>query len=235
MMARELCFDINKIFSFGLPRNDAFSKDKRDLRTILGKNFTKVIVWLPTFRQHKSGKKTGSAHALPVIHSIDSAKQINEWAKENNVLIVVKPHFAQDLRYLEKENLDNIIFIDENVFEVNNISLNEFLNSSDALITDYSGVYFDYLLSKKPIAVVWEDIDDYKINPGLAVDVDFYMKPTHKIYGVEDFKSFISTVANGDDCYAEEREVISSIVNYSDDGKNTERVVDFIVEKAGLI
>ena len=117
MMARELCFDINKIFSFGLPRNDAFSKDKRDLRTILGKNFTKVIVWLPTFRQHKSGKKTGSAHALPVIHSIDSAKQINEWAKENNVLIVVKPHFAQDLRYLEKENLDNIIFIDENVFE----------------------------------------------------------------------------------------------------------------------
>ena len=32
----------------------------------------------------------------------------------------------------------------------------------------------------------------------------------------------------------EERKKINSVVNFANDGKNTERVVDFIIEKANL-
>ena len=159
---------------------------------------------------------------------------LNEIAKQKNILIVIKPHFAQDTSYLNLKELSNIVFIDDDFFADNNITSYEFISSCDALITDYSSVYFDYLLSDRPVAAVWEDIEDYRKNPGFAIDVDCYMKAAHKIYAVPDFEDFISQVANGEDRYRKERLEINKLVNYSNDGNNAKRVVDFIVEKAGL-
>ena len=120
------------------------------------------------------------------------------------------------------------------LFELNKITSYEFIGSCDALITDYSSVYFDYLLSNKPVAAVWEDIEEYRKNPGFAIDVDYYMKAAHKIYDLSDFKDFICQIETNEDRYKDERLEISKLVNYSNDGNNVKRVVDFIVEKAKL-
>ena len=89
-------------------------------------------------------------------------------------------------------------------------------------------------MADKPIAAVWEDIEEYRKFPGFAVDVDDYMKGAEKVYDIEDFKMFLSHIANGEDVLKNERREIRDRVHFAADGKNAKRVVDFIIEKAGL-
>lgn len=227
--------DINIFRGLGYPRNDELQTANRDLHECLEGDFEKVIVWYPTFRQHKNGKNiTGASNALPILHDAQQAVKLNEIAKKYKTLIVMKPHFAQDLSYISGCELENIRFIKDDFFPTNKISSYEFVGSCDALITDYSSIYYDFLLCDKHVAVVWEDIDEYRANPGFSVDVDYYLKGAEKIYNLEDFEAFIRHVATGEDPLKAERAEINALVNYASDGKNTERVVNFIVEKAKL-
>lgn len=235
VMSYELNFDKEKIVALGYPRNDVMGRVSKDLHKCFSNEFEKVIVWYPTYRQHKNEKNPTIKNALPVLHNVEMAVHLNEVAKENNVILVVKPHFAQDVSYIKNYNLSNIIFIDDSFFDKNDITSYEFVSSCDALVTDYSSIYYDYLLCDKPIAVVWEDIEDYRKDPGFGVDVDQMMKCANKIYNLGEFSQFIVDVANNNDVYKELRKEINEWANYSDDGKNASRVTDFIIEKADLL
>lgn len=234
MMAYELNFDQKKTTALGYPRNDVLTKVKVNLHQHFDVDFDKIVVWYPTFRQHKNGKKTGSTNALPILNNAEAAIALNETAKNARVLIVMKPHFAQDVSYIKDHNLSNIRFITDEFFVENGISSYEFIAGCDAMITDYSSIYFDYLLCDRPIALIWEDIEDYRKDPGFAVDVDYIGKGAEKIYTLSDFENFIIKVSEGIDNLRDERREICEWANYADDGKNTERVVDFIIEKANL-
>ena len=233
-MARELRADPETLVPLGYPRNDALQCAARDMHTLFPGDFKKVVVWYPTYRQHKGGMKTASSNALPVLHDGQSAIALNETAKKLGVLLVVKPHFAQDLSYIRQYELSNILFIDDRFFTEHRISSYEFVGSCDALITDYSSIFFDYLLCDKPVAVIWEDIEDYRKNPGFAMDPETYMRGSHKIYSLTDFQQFLGSLAAGEDPYAQERRELNALLNHSNDAQNARRVTDFIVETAKL-
>ena len=226
--------DPMKIITMGFPRNDAFGKPGISVQSLFKTYFRKMIIWYPTYRQKANGFKTATSHSIPLVYDDQSAIDLNKLAKEKNVLIIIKPHFAQDVSQIKKLKLSNLLFIDDAFFSENHISSYAFLNSSDALITDYSSVYYDYTLADKPIGVVWEDIEEYRRFPGFAVDLDYWMKGAEKIYTLDDLKAFVIRVAEGKDLLQKERREIRDVANYSVDGQNTERVVDFIIEKAHL-
>jgi len=234
VMARELRGDVSTYEALGFPRNDQLHGQMRDLHGFFPVEYRKIIVWYPTYRQHKNGRKTDAQNGLPVLHDAQAAIALNAVAKECGVLIVVKPHFAQDLSYIKQYDLSNIRFIDDGFFVEHSISSYEFVGSCDAMITDYSSIFFDYLLCDKPVAVIWEDIEEYRKNPGFAMDPDVYMRGSHKIYTLEEFQQFLRSVAAGEDPYREERNQLNALLNYASDGKNSQRVVDFIIEKANL-
>ena len=234
MMSYELNGNINKFIPLGFPRNDVLQSVGRNLHDYFGEKFDKIIAWYPTFRQHKSGNTAGGEHTIPIIHAEEQAFEVNRIAAENKVLLVVKPHFAQDTSYIKRLGLSNIAFIDDSFFENKDISSYEFIGSCDALITDYSSVYYDFLLCDKPIAMVWEDYEEYRMNPGFAYDMSFCAKGAEKIYDVNDMVGFISLVAKGEDRLCQERREIKNWANFADDGKNSARVVEFIIEKAEL-
>ncbi len=235
LYAREKKVDIDKVIALGYPRNDELNITT-DIKSILNTSCEKIIVWYPTYRQnkHKDTFNT-TTDAIPVLSDEKAAVALNKCAKSNNVLIVLKPHFAQDLSYIKNLNLSNIKFIDDSFFEKNNISSYVFIGNCDALITDYSSVYYDYTLCDKPIAVVWTDIDEYRKNPGFAVDLDFYLKGAEKIYGLHDFEQFIANISRDIDVLNNERNEIKLFANYSTDGENSARVIDSIIEKASLL
>ncbi len=232
--AYEANYPEERMFALGFPRNDVFCAPAKDVKSILQTTCKKVVVWYPTFRQRKNGRTTGAKNALPIISDLDAAKQLNDCAREAEVLIVLKPHFAQDLSRIKELGLSNIRFITDRFFVNNRITSYEFVAGCDALITDYSSIYYDYTLADKPIAAIWEDVEEYRQEPGFAVDIDYYMKGAEKIYNLEHFKTFIENVASGKDVLCQERREIRDLTNYATDGKNTQRVVDFIVEKAKL-
>lgn len=228
---KELGAATEKIIALGFPRNDILTNADADLKAIWkDKDFEKVIVWYPTYRQHKNGKTVSAGSSLPIIHDSEQAKILNETARKNKILIVLKPHFAQDLSYIKNMQLSNIIFIDDSFFAENNITSYEFVGSCDALITDYSSIYYDFTLCDKPIALIWEDYEEYKESIGFADGVEEFLAGGEKVYTIEEFKSFVENVANGIDNLKNQRNEVCRKVNYSKDGKNAQRVTDFIMQ-----
>lgn len=235
IQAKALDIPRSKMVSLGFPRNDVLSNPpKINLHNYFDVEYKKLIVWYPTFRKHTSGMKTGSVHTFPIIWNDQAAIKINQAAKEHQVLIVLKPHFAQDISQLQSLNLSNIVLIDDTFFSQHRITSYEFLANTDAMLSDYSSVYFDYVLCNKPIGLIWEDYTEYERNPGFALDMQYYMKGGEKIYTDDDLCEFIKNVANSNDTLYNERNEIKKISNYSSDGKSTKRVVDFILEKSHI-
>ncbi len=234
MMAYELNYDVNKIYALGFPRNDILVKSSRDVHALFpGHEQDKIAVWYPTFRQHKNGL-TATAKALPFLHDEEQAAKLNELAKAAGVLLVLKPHFAQDISKIKACNFSNILFINDSFFAEHDISSYEFIAGCDAMISDYSSVYFDYLLCDKPIGLVWEDYEEYKRTVSFAIDMDRYMKAGEKIYTIDDFAVFLQNLSSGTDPLKAERAEVCAWANYSRDGESAKRVVDFIVDKAKL-
>ncbi len=236
---RQMCaYEFNtvpeKLTALGFPRNDVLHRGGKAVKELFEGDFQKVVVWYPTFRQHKNGLTTASSNALPIIGDPEAARYVNDCARQQGVLLVLKPHFAQDVSKIKDSGLSNIRFIDDSFFTKNGISSYDFVGGCDALITDYSSIYFDFLLCHKPIAVVWDDIEDYRKNPGFAIDVEQYVAGAEKIYDGTDLCGFIERLAAGDDLLAVERDRINRIANVADDDQNSRRVVDFIIKQAGL-
>ena len=117
----------------------------------------------------------------------------------------------------------------------NNIRHDEFMKSgydlykviacADAMITDYSSVYFDYLLLNRPIGFTVEDIGIYQRARGFIFENPFEYMPGQKINSREDFVNFCLNVAQKKDDYILERKKVNDLVNYYQDGENTKRLL----------
>ncbi len=234
IFANEFKFDIQKIFALGYPRNDELFKGGINLNEIFETNAKKFIVWYPTFRQQKNVTREVKGSSLPLIHNQEIALEINEHAKQKDILIILKPHFAQDTTYIKQLELSNIRFINDDFFSEHHISSYQFVGSCDALITDYSSIIFDYLLLNRPIALTWEDVDEYRQYPGLVSDTEKQMNFVSMLNTVQDFKTFLDDLCLGKDNLSGQREEANRLFNYASDALSSSRVVDFIISKAGL-
>lgn len=104
--------------------------------------------------------------------------------------MIVKPHPAQDLAHIRALELSNLRFIDDGLFAAHGITSYEFLACTDALITDYSSVLFDYLLTGKPVGLTFEDIDAYARQPGFAIDPQPLRESAAMLDTPDDFRTF---------------------------------------------
>lgn len=223
-----------KTIGLGFPRNDVLTHANAPIRAALDTSCQKVIVWYPTFRQHNCVTYSTIINPIPLIDDIESAKQLNTAAAACDTIIVIKPHPAQDIQYIQKMNLSHIRFIDDGFFTKHCISSYEFVGSCDALITDYSSIYYDYTLCDRPIALIWADIETYKASPGLIHNYEYMTQGGEKVYTLDELVAFVQRVSRGEDLLQAQRREIRDYVNISTDSKNSSRVVNFISQKAKL-
>ena len=106
------------------------------------------------------------------------------------------------------------------------------MNSVDALLTDYSSVYYDFLLKNEPIGLCWDDFDEYNKREGFLIDPNFIMSGGEKIYNKEDLKGFIERVSSAEDILFEQRNNICNLVHKYKDGKSASRIAEYIIKKA---
>ena len=223
--------DENKCYPLGFARNDILVNHQIDISKYFGK-YNKYIIWYPTVKQQSNGIDYG-IKPISFLDNDASVEVLNEFAKRKGILLIIKPHFAQ-IANIKISNFSNIRFINDQFYRDNNIVPYEFVGSCDALLSDYSSVFYDFMICNKPIGLVWNDLEEFQSNIGLY---DFYDEVTigcNKIYGFDDLLSFIDDVAEEKDELMEKRERTCKIVNAPRDGKNASRVVDFIVEKSKL-
>ena len=120
---------------------------------------TVLVLYLPTHR------KEGNDSSV-YTKSLELSKYDNV-LHHHNIQFIIKPHFY---------DIDNFrLFKDSSSIKVLfdlDIDLYELLASSDALVTDYSSVFFDYELLRKPIFIFPFDLDEY-----IASDRGMYFDP----------------------------------------------------------
>ncbi|OCS87053.1 CDP-glycerol glycerophosphotransferase family protein [Caryophanon latum] len=229
------CFDIDKeqIKVLGAPRNDVLFKNNifKWNELIPSYQNEKVIIWMPTFRQHKQNR-IDSINTLPlgvpIIYSIRDFEIINTLAKQYNIFLLLKLHPAQDLSYLKIKDLSNVKIILEEQFRSINKELYEILPHTDALITDYSSIYFDYLLLNKPVAFTNDDIESYKL--GFVFDDLENVLIGSKLSNLEDLKSFMNNIYLETDEFVEKRAEVNKYFNTYQDNQSAKRVYNLVLE-----
>ena len=201
LMARSFAVSEDKIKVWGQPRNDGLFQ-KNDCREILGQLFpdlpeyTKTVLYAPTFRDY------GQVQLFP-FKDFDQ-KQLEAFLDEKNMLLFIRTHVAEQgsaapylgkrIRFLGNEQAEDVTGI---------------LNIFDCLITDYSSIYIDYLLTDKPMIFLPYDRQQYLDGRGMNFDYDD-VTPGPK---PETFNDFLDALSPKEDFWKSERTRVNRLFN----------------------
>jgi CDP-glycerol glycerophosphotransferase (TagB/SpsB family) len=238
------CFNIDsyKVIVTGQPRNDKlFNSDgKSCLSKILGiniDNYSKIILYTPTFRHGVPTFKQdirnwieGNVLKENFFHMNDYDEQkFFDFLQKNNYLFVVKLHPFEENLVDENTTLsDNCVLIKSSDFNIE-IDLYNTLNAFDLLITDYSSIYFDYLLLDRPIVFTRTDFEKYEDTRGFVFDDIEFWTPGEK---ATNFESLIKAIESSlyNDINKINRETINKLINFYQDDKACERILSITTE-----
>lgn len=197
----------------GLPRNDILTKQTTNAKLLtIKEKCNNCYVWLPTYRKSVAGDVRTDSDTLNIFcfKNFDYFK-LNQILSEKNELLIIKPHPMAILDEFEEE-LSNIRIINEHWLSNNDTTLYELLSISDALWTDYSSVFVDYLVTNKPILFIVPDLDTYRNNRGFSFDIKQVILPGVTVSTQEDFFHNIKSESYIDYCYSNQN--FNSIVNF---------------------
>ena len=200
----------NIIIEKGYPRNDKLinytQNDINDIKEKLNiKTNKKRILYAPTFRddEHKSG--LGYTYKL----NIDFDKLKKELGKDYVILFRAHYFIANSFDFNKYKDYLYII--------------------SDLLITDYSSVFFDYAILKRPILFYMYDYKNYKTKLR-----DFYLDlkelPGPIIEKQEDLIKNIKQIDKVFNKYKEYYQTFNKKFNPYEDGKSSIRVAKEIIK-----
>lgn len=200
-------FRNNNVVVTGYPRNDAFFS--KNTYNSLQTN----IIYLPTFRG-----QVGSTIDLFSHYNFDFDLW-KEYLRKNNIILNIKMHPVNKLSeeiQNKFEKIENIKFIVES-------DLFKILPNMDILITDYSSIFFDFLLTDKPIIFSPFDYEAYS-----QKDRSFYydyedITPGPKCNDWNEVLEHTKIFIDNPDLYAQERkDTKQTFHTYFD--KSSERV-----------
>ncbi len=210
----------------GYPRTDIFFKSKAKLLEHINKfepsylnklifftqQFSKVLIYMPTWRDD---------HYNFLNAAFPDIQELNQILKKQNALLVLKLHPNDNSlkTFQEKSNI-KILQAKFDIYP--------FLPFTDVLITDYSSIYFDYLLLKKPIIMYPFDLDNYLKMRELYFNYeDFVPEPI-----VKTFNGFLKTIENLDQLTIGGKylNLYKKFWKYPD-GNSSKRIVNFLLNK----
>lgn len=220
----------------GFPRNDGFFNDKH---STLFPNIRRkrTIIWMPTYRNHKNAASTSIhtgitfPYGIPCINSQSDLLRLNTVLEKTHTLLVLKLHPMEKTDNISSLKLSNIRLFNDTILKNGQIQLYDLLKDFDALITDYSSVYYDFLLARKPIGLAIPDLDEFTNNCKLiSKNYKDYIKGNY-LYGVKDLIDFINNISSGTDPAKKDMEWALNRYHAYQDGNSSKRVVDLLVKE----
>lgn len=227
----------DQVTALGLPRNDELFHNTGTIGRLIENiaEYDKAIFWAPTFRRHHGKERVDCdidyPLGLPIFRSEQDAEKLNMVLARNNVLMIIKPHPSSDLSVIKEQKLSNIMFLYNGDLEAAGVQLNEILAQTDAMITDYSSIYYDYLLLDRPIGLTFDDYHEYAQQKGFVFDDPLEILKGEYLYDLEDLCGFAVQVAMGQDNAREERNRVKDLVHTYQDDRSSERMYNFIMEQ----
>lgn len=204
-----------EVLEIGSPRNDIFFNSSEitmfQLKQKYGLGNSKVVTYAPTFR--KDGAL--SAYSIDFIKLMGALRQ--KFGGDWKVLVRLHPRLANKSRQFVKYG--------EYIVDGSGISdAQEVLLMSDILITDYSSISTDFLLTRRPVFIYAADIDDY------VKDRDFHVRLEDLPFDVAASNKELNEFVIGFDeaAYLEKLEIFIKKYGYFDDGKASIKIAKMI-------
>lgn len=144
------------ILEIGYPRNDFLSQytpeDVLRVKKTLGLENCdkKIILYAPTWRDNQHDARSGYVYDNPVDFDLLQKELSDEY------VILFRAHYL----VADNFNFDAYQGFIYNVSEYDDI--NELYVTADLLITDYSSVFFDYAILKRPMLFYMYDMEEYR-------------------------------------------------------------------------
>jgi CDP-glycerol glycerophosphotransferase (TagB/SpsB family) len=170
-------FRTKNVLVGGYPRNDYLVFDsiknilpESEINTLKQMEYNsqnyKIAMYMPTFRNSESN-----------FFDIISIKDFKMFLEKEKIIFYIKVHPKSPF----KEKYNNIIDTNIKVID-SDADPYAYLKKSDILITDYSSIYFDFLLTKKPIIFFPYDYKEY-LNSTRELYFDYMdFTPNIKVY-----------------------------------------------------
>ncbi len=216
---------LDKFAITGLPRNDVFfdtSFNEGEFKKQFGLgHFDKIVLYAPTWRPW------GATRFFPFADY--DLVALTQFLEERNMCMVMRPHHV-DLNSGEnkafweavKKSKPFKLLTHDVCPEVNLLC-----RVSDALITDYSSLYYDYLLVDRPVVFLHYDFERYNREIGFYTDLQA-ITHGHKPVDQKSLLSCLEEIADGKDAFGKKRNELKDTFYEHFDGNASERIVQLI-------
>ena len=182
IISRCMGFSTKRVLINGQPRTDVLFEKPIELPEL--KNGCFNILYAPTWRQYSQVK------LFPFEDFYSN--QLEAFLVKNNIHIFIRFHPA----YEESIPQDILSLKNISLFSVKKYSeIMDYINCFDALITDYSSIYLDYMLLERPIIFLPYDLQDYESTVGFTMDYE-ENTPGPKPATMQDFLQTLFDIKN---------------------------------------
>jgi len=209
----------------GYPRNDVITNPKlyskylhleQKIKDSL--NTRKTILYTPTFRDTNRFERE-----TPIIWN-----RLNELLSKHDTTFLIKLH-RHDYSMLTDKTFTNIQILDSesDVYPI--------FEKIDLLITDYSSIFFDFILTDKPVLFYPYDKENYIQNDRSMYDNYEEVTPGNKVYDFEDLYTMLNDFLSGESGFiTSDYNKIKLMYNQYNDDKSCERVFNSIKKQLSL-
>ena len=218
--------EAKKVKVVGQSRTDFFRENSNNYLKKLGiekKNYKKIVLFLPTFRDFNSYKVDNIFRFEKF-----NTEKFTSFLKKNEILFITKLHHVDERKAEDLSNKDNFLLLKNIDLRNQLIDLYHILNEIDALLTDYSSVYIDFLIKNKPIIFIPTDLDKYRSSQGLILEPYDEWTPGPKAYTQEELSKELENLVLNQDNYSKKRSLITEILHKYQDVNSSERIFKLI-------
>lgn len=216
IFAKAFRVSIDKVLITGYPRNDILLKNASLEKKVPQE---KKVIYMPTFRG-----SVNSDFDLFLQYGFD-VDILDTFLSNENMQLDIKLHpfnKPSDTLIEKLAQSKNISFLDHD-------AIYEIISEYDMLITDYSSIYFDYILVDRPIVFTPFDKDIY-----LEQDREFNFEydevtPGPKAMNWGEVMKYLKVFNQDAQLYAKERNLVKERFHTYQDDKSTERVYNAIL------
>lgn len=219
---------LQKCQALGMCRNDHFSDAplagiRRKFIEQVDYPVKKIILYVPTHRDYEAGQ---SLHKRAILGFNLNRTALEEFLSKHHFLLICKLHSKQNATIIQEELPKGIINFQGHA----QFGLTELMQISDALITDYTSAYFDYILLDKPVIFNFYDFDLYQETRGFSYDPIDPICAGDKFSNEHEFYECLLKLAEGNDNFRERRRWVCSLVNKYplNDTQASQRIYNFI-------
>ncbi len=235
LFLKEQSLGPHELFNFqltGYPRNDFLLNNARP--KFITPNIFKIIenntliTYLPTYNESKDPNKKGDQRGRSYdIWSGLNFEIFEQFLIENDAFFLFKLHALQSpcsgLNQKNMERSSRVFLLDPND---PTCDIYEYLKYTDILITDYSSVYFDFLLLDRPVVFACFDLENYKKKRQFRFNYESVTPGPKAQSWVLVLKELDNILTCSQDRFAEERRRINRLFNHFQDADSCKRIAN---------